>query len=419
MNKNTSHINIVATQISLINIEAYEDGRFHDPDLKYFQGGIDYVESIKCNSIDSERPFNVQQGSVACFGFIITHLGEHPSPFWFDKYRRLEISSFKVTDGTSPFYDDFKRTDTFDSTVFPEDKCLTNEGDNPFVLHLRFIGIQVKSCSLGKPINFELQVSHEASHELSPTDNELAEPFQKFKLTGQMVVNQPLKVEGFIKNDIAFLKFLNEQRNMDIEIEELGVKNIKTTGTMVELPFVLSPGNQMNVSIPMDDELDGKWKEITESFAKIYFKWNLGQNLNEKYTLTSTLDVKMEPKPLKERPISIKCKKMIIDKNYVGTIKEIRDSELVMELKVRVKRKMELCLMFLEEAEATHHYKLIPLHDFVTIGVVDVDEVKSQSLYFYYATEGLHQSPKIEVKDRLSDSVYTIGNKIFSVDKMV
>ncbi|UKK02268.2 hypothetical protein MACK_001624 [Theileria orientalis] len=394
MNKNTSHINIGATQISLINIETYENGRFHDPDLKYFQGGINCVESIKRNTLDSERPFNVQQGSVACFGLIITHLGEHPSPFWFDKYRRLSISSFKLTEGINPVSDDFKRTDTFDSTFFPEDKCLTNEGDNAFILHLRFIGIQVKSSSLGKPVNFELQVSHEASHELSPTDHELSEPFQKFKLTGQMVVNQPLKVDGFIQNNMVFIKLLNEQINMDIEIEDLGVKNIKTMGKMVELPFVLNPGNQMNVAIPMDDEFDEKWEERIETFAKIFIKWNLCQNLKEKYTLTSLRDKRI----------------------YLGSIKEIMDSKVILELKIRVKRRMELCLRVLEEKESTHHYKLIPLHDFVTIGIVDVDEVKSHLLYFYYATEGLHQSPKIEVKDRLSDKVYKIGNKIFSVD---
>ncbi|UKJ90195.2 hypothetical protein MACJ_001126 [Theileria orientalis] len=416
MNKNTSHINIGATQISLINIENHENGHFNDPDLKYFQGGINFVESIKRNALDSERPFNVQQGSIACFGLIITHLGEHPSPFWFDKYRRLSISSFKITEGPNSVSHGFNRTDKFDSTVFPEDKCLTNEGDNPFILQLRFIGIHVKCFSLGKPINFELQVSHEASHELSTTDYELSEPFQKFKLTGQMVVNQPLKVDGFIKNNMVFIKLLNEQSNMDVEIEELGVNNIKTMGTMVQLPFVLNPGNQMNISIPLNDEFDENWKERTENIAKIFFKWNLCQNLNEKYTLTSILDMKMEPKPLKEAPISIKCKKFNIRKIYIGSIKEIRDSKVILEIKVRVKRRMELCLRILEEMEYTHHYKLIPLHDFATIGIVDVGEVKSHMLYFYYATEGLHQSPKIEVKDKLSGKAYKIGNKIFSVD---
>ncbi|KAF5153594.1 hypothetical protein TpMuguga_02g02675 [Theileria parva strain Muguga] len=398
MDKNPSYINFNGTQITLVKLEFDSSNYLDFPDVKYIQECVKYVNSIKKGDFDYKKVFNIQQGTISCFGLLVTHLGEYPSPFWFEKYRNLLITSFLLREEDN-YPSKLNRSDRFISNIFPGHKCLINYENDPFVIHLKFIGIEVSDSSVGSPLEFEL---HAVPNDFDTKINvvyDTSVPFHAFKLGGHLLIKQTLQIDLLLKHDHFYLKLFNHHESLDVELEDFQIRKLLNTNSTIELPLNIKHGNQLNIALPITNDFD------EFDIPGIFVKWNINKWKDENCSLWTRLEyTNYQPTNTSVGDITITC---ILNKVY--------ESSITLLLEIMSKKRMDLSIKMIKEMEINKYKSLIPFQDSVEIGVVEQNELKTCPVSFYYVTEGLHTSPPMEIYDKLSNKVYKIEPKIFNI----
>ncbi|XP_952536.1 uncharacterized protein TA11765 [Theileria annulata] len=404
MDKNSSYINFNGTQITLVKLEFDCNNYLDFPDENYIQECEKYVNLIKNGSFDYKKVYKVQQGSVCCFGLLVTHLGEYPSPFWFEKYKNLLITSFILRE-EDDYPSKLNRSDKFISNIFPGHKCLINKGKDPFILHLKFIGMEVNDCSIGKILEFEL---HAVPDDFECENNiyDTSVPFQAFRVGGNLLVKHSLQIDLFLKYNHFYLKLTNNE-HLDIELEDLQLRKLLNT-TPIKLPVILSHGKQLNLTIPINDGNFISLLQVVDfdefDTPAVFIKWNVNKWKNENCSLWTKLEYANYQPNNCIGDITINC-----------ALNQVYETSITILLEVMSKVRVDLTVKMIKEIEPNKFKNLIPFQDSVELGLVKPNHLKTCILFFYYVTEGLHISPRMEVWDKVSNNVYKIEPKIFNI----